>query len=147
MRDKMEEEVKSKEENYDSVIFVPTSELALSFNPTRLPKGVEELMSAQEYSTVVEEVNSIIQKEYVKYKTSNNLSISESVNGKIILWVLSMLCLVFFIDKSAGTNPPYAAILPFLFLFLLLYVGYLIYESWEKLAIIVESKNTNQTII
>ena len=41
----------------------------------------------------------------------------------------------------------YAAILPFLFIFLLLYVGYLVYESWEKLAIIVESKNTNQTII
>lgn len=26
-------------------------------------------------------------------------------------------------------------------------MGYLVYESWEKLAIIVESKNTNQTII
>lgn len=47
MRDKMEEEVKSKEENYDSVIFVPTSELALSFSPKKMPRGVEELMSAQ----------------------------------------------------------------------------------------------------
>ena len=38
MREKMHEEMKCKEEKYDNVVFVPSNELALSFNPNIYPK-------------------------------------------------------------------------------------------------------------
>jgi hypothetical protein len=40
MRDKMWEEVKFKEETYDSVFFIPTNDLALTFNSKNIPNGM-----------------------------------------------------------------------------------------------------------
>lgn len=74
MRDKMCEEVKIREENNDSVIFIPTSDLALSFSPTHYPKGIEDVLPLAHYSSIIAEVNHIIENEYVRYKSSNTFS-------------------------------------------------------------------------
>jgi hypothetical protein len=76
MRDKMWEEVKYKEETYDSVFFIPTNDLALTFNSRKVPKGVLELMPEEYYIGIINEVNRIITTEYVRYKSSNYLNIA-----------------------------------------------------------------------
>jgi hypothetical protein len=100
MRDKMWEEVKFKEETYDSVFFIPTNDLALTFNSQRIPNGMEEFMPKDYYTGIVNQVNAIITTEYVRYKSSNLINVSESLSGKLILGTLLLLSLLFCFNQN-----------------------------------------------
>lgn len=82
------------------MFFIPVSELALSFNPLSIPKGLEEFMTVDFFTSIIEQVNSIITTEYVKYKSSNLLSANESLTGKLILGILFILSLVFCFNNN-----------------------------------------------
>lgn len=61
---------------------------------------MEEFMPKDYYSDVVNEVNNIITTEYVRYKSSNLINVSESLSGKIILGTLLLLCLLFCFNQN-----------------------------------------------
>ncbi len=74
MREKMHEEVKSREQKYDNVVFIPTNELALSFNPNSYPALLQESIPKAQYASIINHVNGIIEKEYVDYKGASSHS-------------------------------------------------------------------------
>lgn len=103
MREKMHEEVKVKEQNYENVVFVPSNELALSFNPNRYPKQLKDSVSPAQFSFVISHVNSLIESEYVSYKSSSLQTLSESLLARVTLLVIGLVFLVMMSAPAKGS--------------------------------------------
>jgi hypothetical protein len=103
MREKMYEEVKVKEQKYENVVFVPTNELALSFNPLSYPPELEDSISPEHFGAIVQQVNSIIEKEYVSYKSSSIHMFTESLLAQIVLALVALVVLLFCANPLKGT--------------------------------------------
>ena len=67
---------------------------------------MEDFMTKDYYTAIVNEVNNIITTEYVRYKSSNLIKVSESLFGKIILGTLLLLCLLFCVKQNVCKPSP-----------------------------------------
>ena len=101
MREKICEYLKERESCEDSVVFIETTPLALTFNPRNFPAALENVLPTTAYAKVVSEVNKIIESEYMRFKSSSYVKREESFIGKLFLSLLVLLFLAFMITRNS----------------------------------------------
>ena len=139
MRDKMEQCMREKESSEDSVVFVPTTPLALSFNPNEFPPALAKVLPHAAYSQVIQQVNLIIEQEYLRVKGSSIVRREETLTGKLLLGAVALLLVGY-----VATGNSYCLV--GVFVALLLWIGCSLWEGKQLLEQLSQAKDSTTTI-
>ena len=91
----MKKMIENRKNNKTTSVFIHINNSCLNFDPKAFPEELSKLISKKKYAEIIREINKIIENEYILYKVTNQLQLTNQLTYSEYFIIVLMIILLF----------------------------------------------------